>query len=181
MIEIKVKTFEGLPLPEIIRKGDWIDLCVAEDYKFKAPLCKALVYKTEGGKKVGSREIEFESGFLRLGVAMQLPEGYEAIVAPRSSAYKKYGIIAPHSIGVIDNCYNGNNDEWKMPYVALKEGSIKKHERVAQFRIQLSQKATFMQKLKWLFSSKIKLTLVSELYNEDRGGFGEGTAYLDKK
>ena len=77
--------------------------------------------------------------------------------------------------------YCGNNDEWKMPVLAIRNGKIKKHERVAQFRIQLSQKATFMQKLKWLFSSKIKLTLVSELCNEDRGGFGEGTAYLDKK
>ena len=102
MIEIKVKTFEGLPLPEIIKKGDWIDLSVAEDYEFHAPICKSLVYKTEEGKKVGSREIEFESTLLRLGVAMQLPEGYEAIIAPRSSTFKKYGIIETNSIGVID-------------------------------------------------------------------------------
>ena len=68
--------------------------------------------------------------------------------------------------------YCGNNDEWKMPVLAFRNGKILKHERVAQFRIQLSQKATFMQKLKWLFSSKIKLTLVSELCNEDRSGFG---------
>ena len=172
MIEIKVKTFEGMPLPEVIRKGDWIDLSIAEDYELHAPICKSLVYKTEEGKKVGSREIEFESTLLRLGVAMQLPEGYEAIVAPRSSTFKKYGIIETNSIGVIDNTYCGNNDEWKMPILAFRNGKILKHERVAQFRIQLSQKATFMQKLKWLFSSRIRLVLVSELYNVDREGFG---------
>ena len=172
MIEIKVKTFEGTFLPEIIKKGDWIDLCAAEDYNLNAPYCKSMKFTTENNQKVGKRDIEFNKYLIRLGIAMKLPEGFEAILAPRSSSFNKYGIIQTNSIGIIDNSYCGNNDEWKMPVLSMTNAKICKGDRIAQFRIQLSQKATFKQKLKWLFSSRIKLTLVTELSNSDRDGFG---------
>ena len=68
--------------------------------------------------------------------------------------------------------YNGDNDEWKFPAIAIRETTIEEGTRICQFRIQLSQKATFWQKLKWLFSSGVKLVEVDNLNNEDRLGFG---------
>ena len=112
------------------------------------------------------------SGLISLGVIIKLPEGYEAILAPRSSTFKKYGIIETNSMGVIDNSYNSDEDIWKMPMVALRDTMIPKGTRIAQFRVQLSQKATFWQKLRWLFSSGVKLQKVETLVNEARGGFG---------
>jgi len=71
--------------------------------------------------------------------------------------------------------YNSEKDEWKFPAIATKDTIIPKGTRICQFRIQLSQKATVWQKLKWLFSSSVELVEVDHLDNEPRGGFGEGT------
>lgn len=68
--------------------------------------------------------------------------------------------------------YNGNGDEWKFPAVAIRPTSIEKGTRICQFRVQLSQKATMWQKIKWLLSSGIELVEVGNLSNTNRGGFG---------
>lgn len=149
-MKIKVKLLTNQIIPVIQEKGDWIDLYSAEDKKFRPG----------------------ESGLLDLGIAMQLPKGFEAIVAPRSSTFKHFGIICSNSFGIIDNSFCGDNDMWKFPYYSPKGGSITVLSRPCQFRIQLSQKATFIQKLKWLFSSKIKFVRVHKLKNKDRGGIG---------
>ena len=101
-----------------------------------------------------------------------MPDGFEAIVAPRSSTYAHYGIIQSNSIGVIDNSYCGNTDEWKFPAIAFKKTTIPQDDRICQFRIQLKQNATFWQKIKWLFNNKIKFDVVDDLSNTSRGGFG---------
>ena len=106
---------------------------------------------------------------------MEIPKGYEAILAPRSSTFRKYGLLQTNSIGVIDNSYCSEEDEWGMAVVATRRVTIPKGTRVAQFRIQLSQKATPWQKIKWLFCSAPKLQQVTELNNPKRGGFGKGT------
>ena len=72
--------------------------------------------------------------------------------------------------------YNSEADEWKLPVMATRDIVIPKGERICQFRVQLSQKATRWQKLKWLLSGPMKLVRVDRLDNEPRGGFGEGTA-----
>lgn len=77
--------------------------------------------------------------------------------------------------------YNGETDEWKMPVVAYKNITIPKGERICQFRIQLSQKATIWQKLKWLFSNKIKIVEVDHLDNKPREGFGSSDIYFVEK
>ena len=107
-----------------------------------------------------------------LGVAIKLPSGFEAILSPRSSTYKHYGIIQSNSIGVVDNSYSGNDDEWMLPVIAFKKTTIPEGDRLCQFRIQLSQRATIWQKLKWLFSNKIKIVQVDSLDDKARGGFG---------
>ena len=155
------KKSADVPSLEIIAKGDWIDLtCVDSN----------LPYNIEDGKQYMGE----------LGIAMQLPEGYEAIIAPRSSTYKNFGIIVPNSIGVIDNSYRGDNDYWKFPFVVLKQPKNIENlcryilnKRVCQFRIQLSQKATMWQKIKHLFINKIEFIEVGTFGEEtNRGGFG---------
>ena len=90
---------------------------------------------------------------------MQLPKGYEALVVPRSSTFKNFGIISANSIGVIDNSYCGDNDIWKFPAIALRDTVIKKNERICQFRIIANQ-------------PKFKVEEVLVLDNADRGGIG---------
>ena len=101
-----------------------------------------------------------------------MPDGFEAIIAPRSSLFKTFGVTVPNSIGIIDNLYKGDNDVWGLPLLAFRKTVIPKGTRVAQFRIQLSQKATWKQKVKWLMSSSIKIKKVKTLEGKSRGGFG---------
>ena len=162
MLKIKVKHLRGkIELPEFINKGDWIDLRCAKKTTIVGPM-----------KQKENNVVTFNNTLLPLGIAMKLPDGYEAIITPRSSTYKHYGIIQSNSVGVIDNSYCGNNDEWLMPIIAFKKTTIPEGDRVCQFRIQLSQKATIWQKIKWLFSNKINLVIVDDLNSTDRSGIG---------
>ena len=147
-------------------KGECIDLRAAEDIYLTIPESSVLKRKTN------TREVTFDSVLIPLGIAMQLPKGYEAHILPRSSTYKNFGIIQANGEGIIDNTYCGNNDEWKFPAIALRETTIHKGERICQFKIELSQKATMWQKIKWLFSNKIEFEWVYNLEGENRGGFG---------
>ena len=94
-----------------------------------------------------------------LGIAMELPTGYEAIVAPRSSIFKNFGIRQANSIGVIDTGYCGPNDQWMLPCVADRDTKIPKHSRICQFRIQKRQPS-------------VEFVEDSLEKNEDRGGLG---------
>lgn len=162
MLKIKVRYIRGeMDLPEIIAKGDWIDLRCAKKTTLIGPM-----------KQKDSNVVTFNNTLIPLGLAMKLPDGYEAVVAPRSSTYKHYGIVQSNSMGIIDNTYCGNNDEWMFPAIAFKKTTIPEGDRICQFRIQLSQKATVWQKIKWLFSGSIKIEVVEDLNEVDRNGFG---------
>ena len=152
-LKLKVKLIDGQMPFRIIDKGDWIDVRANKDLEIT---------------NRGPSTVEI----IPLGFATELPKGFEAVLLPRSSTPENFGFIAPNSVGVIDNSYNGNDDEWKMPALAFRKASIKKGDRVAQFRIQLSQKATVWQKLRWLFTSGIKIEYVDKLRDKNRGGFG---------
>ena len=93
-----------------------------------------------------------------MNVAIKLPKGYEAHILPRSSTFKNYGLLIANSMGVVDNAYCGDNDEWKLSAIATKEITIPKGSRIAQFRIIPSQ--------------NVKLKTVDSLNGSDRGGFG---------
>lgn len=136
-MEIKVKYWDGMGKIVDIKDGDWIDLRSRETIDLA----------------LGNyREIP-------LGVAMKLPDGYEAHIAPRSSTYKKWGIIQVNSVGIIDNSYCGDNDEWKIPVLALRQTRINAGDRICQFRIvKKMTKPTFKE--------------VRKLDEKDRGGFG---------
>lgn len=167
--KIYIKRFnKDVELPKIIAKGDWVDLRSAKDVTLKAPIIKNI-------SKNKPNKVEFNTTLIPLGIAMLLPDGMEANVVARSGTFKNYGIMQINTFAVIDGGkfgYNGPNDEWKFQAVALKNTIIPINERVCQFRIQLSQKATIWQKLKWLFTSGIKIIEVDNLpEKEDRGGF----------
>lgn len=121
---------------EAIPNGDMIDLRSAKDYDLKSG----------------------EFALIDLGVSMKLPEGYYAILLPRSSTFKKYGIIQTNSVGVIDNSYSGDNDIWMMPVLAMRDTHISKNDRICQFTI--------------IPKEKFILHTVDHLSSTDRGGFG---------
>lgn len=126
-------------------KGDWIDLRSVEEVHMKAG----------------------EFRLISLGVSIKIPEMFEMWLAPRSSTFKKYGIIQPNSIGIIDNSYCGNNDIIKMPVYAVRDTVIPFNERIAQFRFIPRMKYTVKA-----FRFGIKFKEVDDLGTEDRGGFG---------
>lgn len=139
MLNIKVKYFSDQieKLKYIDDKSDWIDLRAAERVELKAG--------------------EFK--LIPLGIGMQLPEGYEAHVVPRSSTFKNFGIIQTNSMGVIDETYCGDNDQWFFPAYALRDTVIQVNDRICQFRIMEHQ-------------PKLHFSEVKELGNVDRGGHG---------
>lgn len=118
-------------------KSDWIDLKAAQDYELN----------------------QFEYTLINLGFALQLPDGYEAHIVPRSSTFKNFGILQTNSMGIIDNSYCGDEDYWKLPVIAMRDTVIKRGDRICQFRI--------MEKM-----SNIEVEIVNTLGNENRGGFG---------
>lgn len=152
-LKIKVKLLN--PNNKLEIHGDWIDL-LAED---------TVTYQ------------ENKDVHIDLGAAMKLPDGFEAIVAPRSSLYPKKHLLLTNSIGIIDNAYNGNTDYWIAHFRSFRDGNIIKGERILQFRIQLSQKATIWQKIKWLFSNGIEIEYVDILSPHNRGGIGSTKGY----
>lgn len=137
MQKIKIKYLKDILPLEVNEKGDWIDLRAAED-----------VDMTAG-----------DYYLIPLGVSMKLPEGYEAHVVPRSSTFKKWGIIQSNHMGVIDNSYSGSMDEWHFPAIALRTTHIHKNDRICQFRLVKNQEP-------------VEFLEVDNLDGENRGGFG---------
>lgn len=136
-IRIKYLSDKIEKLGYIAGKSDWIDLRAAEEIDIKAG--------------------EFK--LIPLGIAMELPKGYEAHVVPRSSSYKNYGIIQTNSMGVIDETYCGDGDQWFMPVLAMRDTHICVNDRVCQFRIMKHQ-------------PPINFEETDCLNNDDRGGHG---------
>ena len=165
-MKIKVKLINPNCKFEFIDKGEWIDLRSAATVELSAPYANTL----NGGRN--KRDVVFDYKLIPLGFAMQLPKGFEAVANPRSGTFKNWGIILANSQGVIDSSYCGNNDEWKFPAIAFKDIVILEGDRICQFRIQPSQKASIWTKIKWLFTNKIEFDFVDSLSGEDRGGIG---------
>ena len=117
--------------------GDWIDLRAAETVPMKAGDFKLI----------------------SLGVSMKLPEGYEAHVVPRSSTFKKWGVLQANSMGVIDNSYSGENDIWRFPALAMRDTVIEEGDRICQFRIERKMEA-------------VEFEAVDHMEDAERGGFG---------
>lgn len=117
-----------------------------------------------------------DRGMIPLGFALELPSNWEGKLAPRSSTFKTWGLIQTNSVGIVDDSYIGDNDEWHMPVFCLQpkdtvevdvlgtkvniQGTIvKKGDKVGQLRIQESM-------------PELELEEVDIFGNDDRGGFG---------
>ena len=139
MVNIKIKYFDKdiEKLKYIDGKSDWIYLRASEDVEIK----------------------KGEFKLIPLGIAMELPNGYEAHVVPRSSTFKNFGIIQTNSLGVIDNTYCGDNDMWRFPAIAMRDTIVHKNDRICQFRIMRNQPEIIFKE-------------VDKLEGNDRGGFG---------
>ena len=136
-IKIKYLSDRIEKLQYIENKSDWIDLRASEEVELKAG--------------------EFK--LIPLGIAMELPEGYEAHIVPRSSTFKNFGILQTNSMGVVDESYCGDNDQWFFPALAMRDTVIHTNDRICQFRIVEHQ-------------PKIDFLEVTSLGNQDRGGHG---------
>ena len=167
-MKIKVKLFEGGKMPQVNEKGDLFDVFTREEVSLIAP--QAGVQHQVNNEKV--RDVKFNSTLIGLGFAMEIPKGFKANLYPRSSTYKNWKIIFANSVGNIDSSYSGNDDEWKASIIALGNTTIEAGDKIAQFEIVPSAKATCWQKLKWLFSTKIEFVEVECLEHHNRGGFG---------
>ena len=136
-IKIKYLNHKIEKLKYIDGKSDWIDLRSAEDIKLK----------------------KGEFKLISLGVAMELPKGYEAHIVPRSSTFKNLGLIQTNHCGIVDESYCGNDDVWMFPALAVRDTEISLNDRICQFRIFKHQPA-------------IVFNEVEDLDNKTRGGFG---------
>lgn len=137
LIKIKYFTDKIERLRYIDGKSDWIDLRAADTIELKAG----------------------EFRLIPLGIAMEIPKGYEAHVVPRSSTFKNFGIIEVNSMGIIDESYCGDNDQWFFPAYAVRDTVINVNDRICQFRIMEHQPV-------------LRFEEVTILGNEDRGGHG---------
>ncbi|MBS6645976.1 MAG: deoxyuridine 5'-triphosphate nucleotidohydrolase [Clostridiaceae bacterium] len=139
MPDIKIKYFTDKieRLRYIDGKSDWIDLRAAAEIEMKAGDFKLIP----------------------LGVAMELPKGYEAHIVPRSSTFKNFGVIQTNHMGVVDESYCGDGDQWFFPAYALRDTVIHINDRICQFRIMEHQPA-------------ISFIETDRLGHEDRGGHG---------
>ena len=139
MEQIKIKYFTDKidKLAYIDGKSDWIDLRASEEVTLK----------------------QGEFALVPLGVAMELPKGYEAHIVPRSSTYKNFGVIQANHCGVVDGSYCGDNDMGRMPVIAMRDTQIHVNDRICQFRIMKNQPEILFEE-------------VEHLEGKDRGGFG---------
>ena len=137
MLTIQVRYHADIPPLEKLPQGDWIDLRAAETVEMKAG----------------------EYRLISLGVSMRLPAGYEAHVAPRSSTFRRWGILATNGVGVIDESYCGDGDVWHLSALAMRDTRIEKGDRICQFRIVPKMPS-------------VTLETVAVLTAPDRGGIG---------
>lgn len=137
MKKLKIRYHTDIEKIEKIEKGDWVDLRAAKDYTLK----------------------QGESALIDLGISVAIPDGCEMHIVPRSSTFKKWGIIQTNSVGIIDNSYSGDNDILMMPVLAMRDTKIKRNDRICQFRLFDQQ-------------DQIEFIEVEHLDGPDRGGFG---------
>ena len=134
---LKIKYHTDIDPIRQVDGSDWIDLRSAEDV-----LLQAGKYKR-----------------ISLGISVELPDGYEAHILPRSSTFEKYGILLVNGAGIVDNSYRGDNDIWQFPAYATRDCFISKNARICQFRIMKNQ-------------GNLAIQTVEVLGNDDRSGFG---------
>lgn len=159
-MKIRIKYFDGATKLEKIAKGNWIDVYARKD-----------IFIPEGSR-----------GMIPLGFALELPPGWEGHLAPRSSTFKSWGIIQTNSVGVVDDTYIGDNDEWHLPAFCLVGQTVEKSGAILSDGVTVTPvevKGTWIKKGDKIGQMRVmevqpdfELEEVLEFGNADRGGFG---------
>jgi dUTP pyrophosphatase len=97
-------------------------------------------YKTKGavGFDLLAREETtikpFEVKLIPLNLIVRVPKGYGLFLYSRSSTPSKKGLIVANGVGVIDQDYNGEEDELKLSVLNIlkKKVVVEKGERICQ-------------------------------------------------
>ena len=106
--------------------------------------------------------VEMEPGEFRiisLGISVEIPPGFEAHIAPRSSTFKHFGVLQVNGVGVVESSYCGEDDVWGFPALAMRKTIIHEGDRICQFRIMREM-------------GPLDIETVDSLSNKSRGGFG---------
>ena len=115
---------EGVPLPAYAKPGD-----------AGADLCSRVDAILQPG----------ERALIPTGISVALPNGYVALVHPRSGLAIKHGISMVNTPGTIDAAFRGElqiiliNHDLQQPF------EIKKGDRIAQLVIQKVERAEFVE------------------------------------
>ncbi len=133
-VNVRMRLHDGGSMPE--RHGDMIDLAASED-----------VVMSAGDVMV-----------IPLGASIDMEGGATGLIVPRSSTCLKHGIMMANSIGIIDNDYNGDDDVLGFVAYAIRDTTIPKGTRIAQFAA--------------VRFPRVSVRMVGSLGNESRGGFG---------
>jgi len=138
-MKIQIKRFDKeLPLPVYKTQGSVALDCVAREQTSIAP--KELAY-------------------IPLNIAIKPPEGYFILMAPRSSLHKR-GLMLPNSVGVFDEDFSGDEDEYKAAVYNFTDElvTIERGERITQLIV--------------LSYTKVEWEEVGSMDAPTRGGFG---------
>ncbi len=140
MIEVLIKRLDpSVPMPSYAKGGDaGADIATRIDFTLKA----------------GERML------VPTGISIALPNGYVALVHPRSGLAIKYGISMVNTPGTVDAGFRGELQVILINHDLTESVSFKKGDRIAQLVIQQVERAEFVE--------------VTQLPGSDRatGGFG---------
>jgi dUTP pyrophosphatase len=125
MVDISIRRLDpDLPLPSYAHPGD-----------AGADLCSAVDLTLDPG----------ERALVPTGIALALPEGYVALVHPRSGLAARHGISVLNTPGTIDAGYRGEvrvclvNTDLHEPF------AVRRGDRIAQLVVQRFETATFVE------------------------------------
>lgn len=102
-----------------------------------------------------------ERALVPTGIAIALPDGYVALVHPRSGLAIKFGVTMVNSPGTVDAAYRGELQIILINHDPHKAVTFKRGDRIAQLVIQKVEQAEFIE--------------VSHLPGSDRGSGGFGS------
>ena len=170
-MKIRIKKMrENAKLPEF-KNGNWMDTYISlagfvsqnhedpDDYEVRGEFTfdDVIWWNNEDNKTY-----QYAKGDIlvfKLGFALELPKGKELHLLPRSGTFRKYGLILTNSMGIGDDTYIGDNDEYMAIMYATREGSVSIGDRLIQMKIEDAM-------------PEIELVEVEEFGNADRNGFG---------
>lgn len=102
-----------------------------------------------------------ERALVPTGIAIALPDGYVALVHPRSGLAIKHGVSMVNSPGTVDAAYRGELQIILINHDPKEAVTFKRGDRIAQLVIQKVEHAKFIE--------------VSQLPGSDRGSGGFGS------